>query len=196
MSVVVPAAAAKGAGVTAREPTVEFAGWGRRAAAFLLDWLLIIVPFTLVNVLLAVAIDDPSGEGTALLLTPLFMAVLFVYFAVLNGRGGTLGKRALGIEVVDGKTGFPIGKGRGAKRELVRIGLVWLFYIPGVIDGLRPLWNPRHQSWHDSMVDSIVIHQRRTLTNGRTSEPATPPTDQPTEEMTAALPGSGFHYRT
>ncbi len=56
------------------------------------------------------------------------------------------------------------GEGEGGaqnrrhRRTLVRLpGRWWVFYIPGILDVLWPLWDKKHQCWHDKVVNSIVI---------------------------------------
>jgi len=33
---------------------------------------------------------------------------------------------------------------------------LWLFYIPGILDYLSPLWDKQSQAWHDKIVSSVV----------------------------------------
>jgi uncharacterized RDD family membrane protein YckC len=148
--------------------TVEYAGWGRRFLAWLIDWFLLFGSCLLVGLLILGIIaafgglGDGGGIGMAVgvLVGIAWLPFVFAYFVVLNGRGQTLGKRALGVRVADAETLQPIGTGQGALRELVRYLSAMFFYIPFFIDGLRPLWNDRHQSWHDSAARSIVIRDR------------------------------------
>ncbi len=134
-----------------------YAGWWRRLSAWLLDWIILMTLASVVSVPLAITVGETSGDTVvSFLLLPFY----FAYFALLNGRGQTLGKRALGIRVVDAKTGEPIGGGRGAAREAIRLACSALLLVPFMIDGLRPLWNGRHQSWHDSAARSIVVRDR------------------------------------
>jgi uncharacterized RDD family membrane protein YckC len=149
-------------------PAVAYAGWWRRFGAWLVDWtllwtLLIGVP-TVAMMLIAPGegASYETGEAAVVLVSfVLIPIVAFAYFAFFNGRGQTLGKRLFGITVVDQETGERIGFGRGAGREGIRLACVTLFYVPFFIDGLRPLWNERHQSWHDSVARSIVVRARR-----------------------------------
>jgi len=64
-----------------------------------------------------------------------------------------VGKRVLGIRVVDKLTGGPIGHGRGFGRYFARLlsGLVCF------VGYLWMLWNPDSQAWHDIIVDSYVV---------------------------------------
>jgi uncharacterized RDD family membrane protein YckC len=124
------------------------ASWGSRLVAWLIDWVIVIFA----NALLTYMLDNSAGL--------LLLLGAFAYFAYFNGQGSTLGKWLLRIKVVDVTTHEPIGTGRGAIRELVRLALTVLTLGVGlVLDGLRPLWNENHQSWHDAAARSIVIHR-------------------------------------
>jgi uncharacterized RDD family membrane protein YckC len=80
---------------------------------------------------------------------------IVVYYSRLEGgaTGQTVGKRVLGIRVVDKLTGGPIGTGRGVGRFFARVlsGLVCF------VGYLWMLWNPDSQTWHDMIVDSYVV---------------------------------------
>ena len=100
--------------------------------------------------------EVPTGTTWAIfgvLLAIAFVATL-VYWARLEGRTGqSLGSKALGIRVVDMATGQPIGGGRAIGRYFARIlssflcglGYFWM------------LWDPQKQTWHDKIVNSVVI---------------------------------------
>ena len=125
------------------------ASWGSRLVAWLIDWGILLVAALLIT---SVA-GDPAGSLA-------WTVGAFTYFGYLNGRGGTPGKQLLRIKVVDASSGAPIGSGRGAVRELVRLALTFLTLGIGfILDGLRPLWDENHQSWHDAAAKSIVIRR-------------------------------------
>ena len=148
------------------EPTLPpYASWGRRFAALVIDGFLLALPLFLPLVLFAaVAAGDPESEDQP---DALFIAVLigwlltillpFVYYTVLHGRSGqTVGKRALGIRVI-GEDFQPIGYGRAFGRFLMA-WVMWLAcYVPGILDGLWPLWDDKNQALHDKVVNSIVV---------------------------------------
>lgn len=136
----------------AEAEVTTYASWGGRLLALLIDWTILTIAESLVMHMV--------GDAAWILMT----LGAFAYFAYLNGQGSTIGKRLLRIKVVDATTHGPIGTGRGALRELVRIALtVFTLGIGLVLDGLRPLWNANHQSWHDAAAKSIVIHTGVTL---------------------------------
>jgi uncharacterized RDD family membrane protein YckC len=80
---------------------------------------------------------------------------IVVYYSLLEGgaRGQTVGKRMLGIRVVDKLTGGPIGSGRGVGRFFARL----LSGLACFVGYLWMLWNPDSQAWHDIIVDSYVV---------------------------------------
>ena len=117
------------------------AGFGRRFVAGLLDCLVLFAPLAFVRLVL-------NG--------PVWLSALLtgIYFVVLEGRanGQTIGKRVLGIKVVDASTHKPIGIGRAAVRHGSRYwsGILLLGY-------LWMLWDSERQTWHDKIAQSIVI---------------------------------------
>lgn len=100
--------------------------------------------------------EVPTGSTWAIfgvLLALAFVAGI-IYFAKLEGGSGqTLGKRALGIKVVDSRTGGSIGTGRGVGRYFARI----LSQLVCYLGYLWMLWDPEKQTWHDKMVNSYVV---------------------------------------
>jgi uncharacterized RDD family membrane protein YckC len=121
----------------------QYASWGRRVGAYLLDSLILIVPLVVLMVLLAYL---------ATLIVP------FVYFTFFHGDPGgqTPGKRMLVIRVVGDETGDSIGYGRAFGRYAITF-VFWIFFLPGILDYLWPLWDAKNQALHDKVVGSIVV---------------------------------------
>jgi uncharacterized RDD family membrane protein YckC len=124
-------------------PSGPRAGFWRRFAASFLDGVVITLvstPFAAIDVAAYYAV---SFFGQA------------VYYTLLEGgsRGQTLGKRALGIRVVDLAGGGPIGYERGFIRWIGRFasGIVLL------LGYLWMLWDREKQTWHDKMAGSVVV---------------------------------------
>jgi uncharacterized RDD family membrane protein YckC len=160
-------------------PTVRFAGVGARFGAMLLDGL--IVSLMLVPAIVAIfagpkeikgcAVDVDGtivlgGVNNALCEVPtgatIALAVLLglagwiaglVYYVRGDARGQTVGKKATGVRVVDASTGMPIGTGRAVGRFFARLISAFPFYL----GYFWALWDPRKQTWHDKMVNSVVI---------------------------------------
>jgi uncharacterized RDD family membrane protein YckC len=99
----------------------------------------------------------PSNGTVALAVALAILAFVaaVVYYGKLDGgpRGQTVGKRALGIRVVDKYTGGPIGTGRGVGRYFARILSALVCYL----GYLWMLWDPEKQCWHDKLVNDYVV---------------------------------------
>jgi uncharacterized RDD family membrane protein YckC len=122
----------------------NYSGFWRRAGAFVLD---IVITGVLSSLVVSVLGDDGSLWFVNLIVNT-------TYFSILEGtRGQTIGGMAANIRVVDADNGTIIGIGRAIVRNLVRIvsGFVlWLGYF-------WMLWDPRKQTWHDKVANSVVI---------------------------------------
>jgi len=164
----------------------RLAPWWKRLLAILLDGLIVYIPTQIVervaistgHIYTLLAFFNPFAS-----LGQLIEAVLIIwgpallYYGCLNGSasGQTVGKRALGISVRSARTGGPIGVLRGVAREAVVVGLglipivlgvrLGLFLgdlegvlvLPALLNYLWPLWDARHQAWHDKAVGSVVV---------------------------------------
>ncbi len=152
------------------EVGATLAEWWRRLLAIILDVLILIIPNAIITSLFgltAIEIDSVTDELTidfgALAASSLVTLIIFsVYSGILEGgrHGASVGKMALRIQVRDADTGGPIGFGRAAVRRLIYQALLDAFVIPGVINGLSPLWDRRRQAWHDKAVNSVVVRRR------------------------------------
>jgi uncharacterized RDD family membrane protein YckC len=161
---------------------MQYAGFGSRLGAYLIDGVVITLMFVPAIIAIVagpkkistcsidssgnVTIGDPingicevpsGGTIAAAVLLGLVAAVgMFLYHAKLEGgpSGQTLGKKALGIKVVDATSGGPIGAGRAIGRflfaALISGNLCYLGFLWNI-------WDKRKQTWHDKVVNSVVI---------------------------------------
>jgi uncharacterized RDD family membrane protein YckC len=97
---------------------------------------------------LALVFPADAAEGLHLL-------VAIAYFVILHGgpRGQTVGKRALGIRVIDAGAPGPIGYGRAFVRYLVEI----VSAVVILLGYLWMLWDREKQTWHDKAARSLVV---------------------------------------
>jgi uncharacterized RDD family membrane protein YckC len=166
-----PSAPADALPVTRDTEGRPLAGWGRRLAAYVLDGLFSTLVGTVAGAALGGLVGlavyllggDDASEGAVVAGIVFGYVVLLVvvatYYTYLHGneRGQTWAKRLLGIRVRDEGTGGRIGYGRAFARWLMPV-LFWNFFlIPGLLDGLWPLWDEKRQTWHDKIVRSIVV---------------------------------------
>ena len=134
------------------EERFEFAGWGQRVAAYLLDVLVLFVFLIVVGI--GIAIHEALG---VVLVVIWIAAMLLGYWVLFEGSesGQTLGKRALGIRVLDDRGGRA-GYGRAFGRNIVA-RVIGLFPFVGLIDVLWPLWDDKNQCLHDKAASTIVV---------------------------------------
>jgi len=145
------------------------AGWGRRFAAWLLDLIfsgfVAVVVGVIAGGLVALVLYVLAGSDDAVFIAGTvvgYIAALVAgatYYVYLHGneRGQTWAKRLLGIRVRDEATGGRIGYGRAFARWVMPALFFNFFLIPGILDGLWPLWDGKRQTWHDKIVRSIVV---------------------------------------
>jgi uncharacterized RDD family membrane protein YckC len=123
-----------------------YGGFFPRLGAVLLDGLIIGIPARLVGAVL----------GSTALGSLLQLVAALAYVAILEGgpTGQTLGRKAVGLRVVDADTGQPgIGPGRAIGRYFAKI----LSGLPIFLGFFWMLWDPKKQTWHDKLVNSIVV---------------------------------------
>ena len=143
-----------------------FASWGKRVAAAVLDSAIgagttflafgdpsITLPFVGTSFSQAGAQSVPTTSWTDsgwVITAVLLMIVMQAYLGV------TPGKLVMGIAVVGDLDARPIG--------LVRTTVRWLLHILDsilFIGYLRPLWNPQHKTFADSIMATVVLDTRR-----------------------------------
>lgn len=91
------------------------------------------------------------------------LVLYFVYSALLESSAlrGTLGKRLMGIAVVD-ERGRPLGIRQSWRRNTTKV----LSFLPLGLGCFWILWSPRGQGWHDSIARTLVV-DRSALRKGR-----------------------------
>lgn len=152
-----------------QQGAADYASWGSRVGAILIDGLIAAIPGIILIVIGVVigtsgAETDPvtgdisGGNPAGILVGLLGYAVIFA-IAIWNqgirqGKTGqSIGKGVLNIAVVRADNGQYLGAGQGFLR--------WLVYqiLGGAcfLDYLWPLWDDKNQSWHDKIVSSVVV---------------------------------------
>ncbi|MCD0481891.1 RDD family protein [Streptacidiphilus sp. ASG 303] len=98
------------------------------------------------------------------------MMVTFLVFAVLSlcyewlmvaFAGGTLGKKMVGLRVVNETTGQNPGLGASFVRYIIPIVGWAVCYLPGLLVWLSPFFDNsgRQQGWHDKAAHTLVIRK-------------------------------------
>lgn len=137
----------------------ERAGFGIRLGGYLLDGLLyglLMAVFAVPGGILIGASFSDGGMiagGVALIAVGLLL-VAFIYLRALGTSGQTWGRKIVGIKVIGEWTGEPIGFERALGRQLfaglISAQILYLGY-------LWMLWDDQEQTWHDKVVNSIVV---------------------------------------
>ena len=129
----------------AMERTGPRANFGQRLVAVLIDSAM---TFAVGLVFGGILGGSNAGSSLGTLLG-------LAYYVYLEGSpsGQTVGKRVMGIRVIDFGTGGPIGYGRAAIRYFGRI----LSAIPCGLGFFWMLWDKQSQTWHDKLAGSVVV---------------------------------------
>jgi uncharacterized RDD family membrane protein YckC len=129
---------------------MQYIGFGPRFLAWLIDLVVIMV----VSGIVGAVLGGVGGKGAAGLANVLGLLIGIGYFVVYQEYAGqTLGKKAMGIKVVD-----PSGKRPTYMTFFLReiIGK----FVSGLILGigyLWVLWDPKKQALHDKIASTYVV---------------------------------------
>ena len=145
------------------------ASWGTRLAAYLIDFLILLVPAV---VLAVIVIAIAAGSDTGAIVTGIlgflaYLVVALIYAPVLMARDGvhngkTWGKQMMGIRVVR-DSGQPMGFGWAALREIavknlgVGIASSIIPIIPWFLNFFWPLWDGENRALHDMICSTHVV---------------------------------------
>lgn len=142
----------------------EYAGFWVRAAAAIIDGIILSVVNSIIGAMFgggfgpaSLSQQGGSDAGDIAGLFSIWMISVLIngaYYVGLTGLyGATLGKRVLGLRVVD-SNGQMVGLGKAALRELIGK------FVSGIVIGLGYLWvafDEKKQGWHDKIAGTYVI---------------------------------------
>jgi uncharacterized RDD family membrane protein YckC len=124
-------------------PSGPRANFGRRLVAAIIDGILLGVVG-----LIFYAISRTLGYIVQLLLT-----IAYLTYFEGSASGQTVGKKAMGIRVIDFRTGGSIGHGRAFIRWIGR----YVSAIPCLLGYFWMLWDKEKQTWHDKFANDVVV---------------------------------------
>jgi uncharacterized RDD family membrane protein YckC len=149
-----------------------YASFWLRFAALLIDNLILTVPVYLLMFLVLIPMmlvalsgasegDPTAGVAAMVVFLPLIWLVMIggqvFYFVWFESRkGGTPGKRVLGLRVVDIGTGGLLTTARAFGRYFGRFVSALAVYIGYFV----MLSHPQRQTWHDQWTRAVVIRER------------------------------------
>ena len=135
----------------------KLASWPQRVGAFLIDYLVIVVPIGIAVALVSPGRNEQQSAGGALVAGLLYLIGLGVWIYnrwFMAGRTGqSWGKQALGIKLLRMDNGQPIGGGLAFARDITHI----IDGLPCYIGYLWPIWDNRRQTFADKIVSTVVI---------------------------------------
>jgi uncharacterized RDD family membrane protein YckC len=164
---------------------VQYATLGWRAAAVILDTLLVLIVSSVVlAVLMAAGVLDIGLSGTATLeeivnasrtapgwLMPLEYGLVFLYFTLFELSGATPGKRLFKLSVTaeNGGKATPVAV---LVRNVVRIPEMYLLYVPSAVSCLV---SGRRRRLGDFVAHTVVVRRVPVAAAARGGVPAGPP---------------------
>jgi len=133
---------------------VNYANWGQRAGAFLIDYAPIIAGWFVLFILDLII----RSAAFALILWLLFSLGSLGWWIynraiTMGNTGQSLGKRVVGIKLVSEATGQPIGAGMAFVRDLAHIVDSIICYV----GWLFPLWDAKAQTLADKIMTTVVV---------------------------------------
>lgn len=152
----------------------QLASWGQRVGAYLIDGLVALPAYLLlipgyVMMFSSMETTTECGSGychSSATGTPSAISFLLIFLGAVvafgiqvwnrwikGGRGQSIGKKAVGISLLDEATGQPIGGGSAFVRDLAHILDGMVCYI----GFLWPLWDDKRQTFADKMMSTVVI---------------------------------------
>jgi uncharacterized RDD family membrane protein YckC len=143
---------------------MEYAGFWRRFAAYIIDSILISVVFWLAVLILG-AIADDGGVIVAYILGTIGA---FVYYAGMESSSNqaTVGKIALGIQVTD-LQGNRVSFGKALGRNLAKILSALILYIGFIMAA----FTEKKQGLHDMIAGTLVVKKGSTTSMSSADTP-------------------------
>jgi len=128
------------------------AGWWIRCGAYIIDWLVLIVPGALLFLLFRLFAFIPD------------LGIFFAYSLLMTRKsqynGQSLGMQAVGIRVRC-EDGRPVDVQVVVMRELLMKGIVFglgaILIVPFLLDYLWPLWDSENRALHDIAAKTRVV---------------------------------------
>lgn len=160
-------------------PGTQFAGWGSRFVAYIIDGLILGIPIgVIIGILIVIMVAISAGStpatdtpgttdaasaavgGSIFLIyccmIPLSIVAVFGYYLFFwtKKNGQTPGKKLMHIRIIS-TDGSPITFGKAILRLIGYWVSSFIFYI----GFLWPLWDPCKQALHDKIANTYVIQE-------------------------------------
>jgi serine/threonine protein kinase len=131
----------------------QFAGFGQRFIASLIDGIVLWIAGVLIGAIALVLASDSTYDSLTCCLQLLPTGLSFSYYTYFHAHSGqTPGKKAMRIKVVS-SDGSPVSTGK----SIVRTIGYWISTLFFCLGFLWMLWDQDKQTWHDKMAGTYVI---------------------------------------
>lgn len=125
---------------------MNYANWGQRVGAYLVDWAPVIV-----LEIIAVLVQSTAFNVLVYLLSIAWWVYNRGYLAGTTGQ--SWGKKLLNLRLIGEATGQPIGFGMALVRDICHLVDSIICYI----GFLFPLWDAKRQTLADKIVKTVVV---------------------------------------
>lgn len=140
------------------EDNMEYAGFRRRFAAYIIDWIVSLILSFIVLTMFFYLIYWTSGEEPdKAIITIILLFIPWLYWAVMesSSKQATLGKKVLGVIVTDMK-GNRISFGKATARYWAKSISALILFIGFIMAG----FSVKKQALHDMIAGTFVIVKR------------------------------------
>jgi uncharacterized RDD family membrane protein YckC len=141
----------------------QLASWGRRAAAWFVD-ALVLLGVWIATFIWAFTTEDPetaeiSDTAALVIFVVIFLGPPLYEWLMIGRWGQTLGKMALGIRVVRSEDANRVSYAIALGRAL-SVWVLGILSLPLLLAYLWPLWDRRNQTLYDKMASTVVVRDR------------------------------------
>ena len=140
--------------VNAHQPDVEYAGFWIRFGAYVLDFLIFLIPVAVLMFFLAIFFNMSLEDAEVIV--GLIGFFVIAAFESSDKMQGTPGKKILGLRIVD-THGETISYGRALGRSLAKVLSNLILFIGFFMIG----WTREKRGLHDFIAVTYVVRDRR-----------------------------------
>ncbi|MDQ6917908.1 MAG: RDD family protein [Candidatus Dormibacteraeota bacterium] len=133
----------------------NYGGFGWRLLAYIIDALIVGIPFGIIAAILRVSYTSSGYYGISGLESLVFIAYVTYMW---SSRGQTIGMIPFNLKVVDATTGGPLTMTKALIRAVVLMAEIYFCVcIVGLVGALWMIWDPRKQAFHDKAAGTLVL---------------------------------------
>ncbi len=131
-----------------------YAGFWRRFAAFLIDYLIVIIPSVVILIFAGFFSDEELINDYGIVVRLFYIIIFWLYFSLMESSQlqGTIGKLSLKIKVTD-TNGERIRFGKATGRHFCKILSGFVLGIGFALAGITK----QKQALHDILANSLVV---------------------------------------